>query len=208
MKFDYSSKPAHPRKIFTIINKFVNENITLPRTVYPFPTGLTVEEFFEQMGKIEPIEDKATFHVRPGQQCCGYGCEDTENLDCEIEMNFAELMTCGAKAVRENVISRCPTAKGFSAMTFVLLHEVGHFMTGEEIEEEEEVSDAEKFTRVLRAMAIADTEMDYQRIMQKYHYSKHNEIIATDWAIAFLSDPENRKKVKAFEREFFKAWRG
>ena len=208
MRFDYTSKPAHPHKIFTVINDFVNNNISLERQTIPFPSGLTCAEFMNYLETAEPITVQVTFHVKYGKECCAWDCQDFENPDCEIDMNFASLMTCGSQAVRENIISRCPTAKGFSRMTFVLLHEIGHFMTAEEAEEEEEISPDEEFERMLNAMMIANTEIEFERIVQKYHYSKQEEMLATDWAINFLADPDNRKKTKAFEREFFKAWRG
>ena len=35
------------------------------------------------------------------------------------------------------------------------------------------------------------------------HFTLPYEIVATDWAIAWLQDPKHRKQAKAFERQYF-----
>ena len=83
------------------------------------------------------------------------------------------------KAFRRNFVRRCPLARGFSNATISILHELGHYFTWYdflEIEEEDE------FT---------------------CHFDLPSEVAATDWAIEWLQNPENRKVAKAFEKEFF-----
>lgn len=83
------------------------------------------------------------------------------------------------KAFRRNFVHRCPLARGFSNVTISILHELGHYFTWYdflEIEKEDE------FT---------------------CHFDLPSERAATDWAIGWLQNPENRKIAKAFEREFF-----
>lgn len=86
----------------------------------------------------------------------------------------------GDKSFRKNFVSRCPLAKGFSNVTISILHELGHHFNRE----------AYIFSTI--------NEDDYDS-----HYDIPYEIVATDWAIEWLQNAENRKMAKAFEREYF-----
>ena len=94
-------------------------------------------------------------------------------------------------------------------MLFVLLHEVGHFATAEEAEQvdQKEWTEEERISHMTEAFAHSSNWKDFQRIFQSYHYNLPKEKLATDWAIAWLSDPVNRKAAKQFEKKFFAAWR-
>ena len=86
----------------------------------------------------------------------------------------------GDKSFRKNFVSRCPLAKGFANVTISILHELGHHFNRE----------AYVFSTI--------NEDDYDS-----HYDIPYEIVATDWAIEWLQNAENRKMAKAFEREYF-----
>ena len=86
----------------------------------------------------------------------------------------------GDRAFRRDFVARCPMARGFADVTLSILHEIGHHFNRE-------------------AYIFSDVnEDDYES-----HFAIPYEIVATDWAIAWLQDPENRKKAKAFERVYF-----
>lgn len=89
------------------------------------------------------------------------------------------------KQFRNNFISRCPLARGFSHITVSLLHECGHWET-------RSVMDDDTY-RKMRAK-VSDMET-YMAIPWEH--------LATDWAICWLSSPKNRKRAKEFERKYF-----
>lgn len=86
----------------------------------------------------------------------------------------------GDKSFRKNFVSRCPLAKGFANVTISILHELGHH-----------------FNREVYVFSTIN-EDDYDS-----HYDIPYEIVATDWAIEWLQNADNRKMAKAFEREYF-----
>lgn len=91
------------------------------------------------------------------------------------------------KLFRKDFISRCPLARGFANVTLSVLHEMGHFFNPE-------------------AWLEQDMEL-YENSYGEEHFQMYCEIIATNWAIEWLQNADNRKLAKAFEREFFKAVR-
>lgn len=88
------------------------------------------------------------------------------------------------KLFRADFIERCPCARGFANITITLLHEVGHWMTRFDVDWEQYYNEREGVYGI-----------DY------FHLDA--EMKATDWAIAWLSNPYNRKYAKAFERAYF-----
>lgn len=84
------------------------------------------------------------------------------------------------KAFRRDFISRCPIAKGFANVTLSILHEIGHH-----------------FNREIY-ISRDENEEDYES-----HFALPYEIVATDWAIAWLQDPTHRKIAKDFEKKYF-----
>jgi len=213
MRFNYSTTPAHPRKVFTIINKFINDNVYLERTVEGFPAGMSIEEFHRRLETrdFDHWQEQTTFRIKKGEMNAAWNCHDEHDTDCLITINFEETGEEGATAVYYDAIQRCPELRGFSRLTFAILHEVGHFMTGLEEEacvEIPEMTEEEKIELMGKAFSQAHNWKEFERIIQAEYVSQPAEKLATDWALDFLRNPENRKKTKAFEREFFKAWRG
>lgn len=88
------------------------------------------------------------------------------------------------KLFRKDFIRRCKSAQGFANVTLSILHEVGHWMTRYDIDWDEYFAEQENVYG-----------LDY--------FNLKAERVATDWAIAWLSDPENRRVAKAFEVEYF-----
>lgn len=93
----------------------------------------------------------------------------------------------GDKLFRVDFIARCPMARGFANVTISILHEVGHHFHREEY-------------------IFCDAE-EYDNAHGTDHFKLPCEVVATDWAIEWLQDPEHRRLAKQFEREFFKAIR-
>ena len=86
----------------------------------------------------------------------------------------------GDRAFRRDIITRCPMTRGFANVTLSILHEIGHHFTRE-------------------TYIFSDVnEDDYNS-----HFDLPYEIVATDWAIAWLQDPIHRKQAKAFEHAYF-----
>ena len=88
------------------------------------------------------------------------------------------------KLFRQDFISRCPLAHDFADISLTILHEVGHFYN--------------------REIALENDFEEYESITGVDHFKIPSEIVATDWAIQWLQNPENRKLAKAFERQYFK----
>ena len=97
------------------------------------------------------------------------------NLD--YELNELDIM------FRDNFISRCPLAIDFADVTLSILHEIGHHFHREEY--------------------IFMNLKKYNSAYGLDHLNLECEIVATNWAIEWLQDPEHRKMAKQFEREFF-----
>ena len=100
------------------------------------------------------------------------------NLECLEDEDF--------KYVMRDFRSRSPESKGFANITLVLLHECGHIMTW-------------KHQGLHKRPELYDDQEEY--------ISQPDEVWATNWAIKWLEDEENREYAKWFEREFFKARR-
>ena len=85
------------------------------------------------------------------------------------------------KMFRADFIKRCPMAQGFANVTLSILHELGHHFNREAV--------------ICADKLVGDN--------MKEHLTLPHEVIATDWAINWLQNKENRKTVKKFEKIFF-----
>lgn len=88
------------------------------------------------------------------------------------------------RAFRQDFVKRCPLAKGFSNVTISVLHELGHHFN--------------------RQIYIDTPEEVYENATGWDHFKLPCEIVATNWAIAWLQDKTHRQLAKAFERKFFR----
>lgn len=117
---------------------------------------------------------------------------------------FSQYDSCfsnlGFKQVRADAVYRYPHIKGYSILTFVLLHELGHFMTKEEANEREGKYSAEYYELVDKYIP--------REYWNYFHVENYKERLATDWAANWLSIPENGKRAKQFEKEFFACYKG
>ena len=111
----------------------------------------------------------------------------------EIGYNFDHLTHKGSKQFYKNFTNLCPRARGFANVTLSLLHELGHFETYDDIP-----------TGYDRVQALKNLDKKYAAQVINWHYFKlPDEALATNWAIKWLEDADNRKLAKKFEKEFF-----
>lgn len=84
---------------------------------------------------------------------------------------------------RKDFCKRYPTAWRFSDVTLSILHEIGHHFT--------------------REVFLETDEEEYENARGFDHFKQPCEIAATDWAIKWLKQKENRKIAEQFEEIFF-----
>lgn len=105
---------------------------------------------------------------------------------------IAELEDSDIKLFRKDFVSRYSSARGFATITLVLAHEIGHIKTNSIYCPDKETENAEKQMR-----EDAETQEEYMKIPSEYG--------ATQWAIEWLHNAENRALAKRFEKDFFNA---
>lgn len=183
-RFNYNSVCFDPKLCKRIMTRFVSEASDMTAEV-------EIDDLIVEVKK--PVK---LYKSRNG--FCAY-------VECPvitIDYDFKELAKgdVGCKEFRHNVIMRDPSMNGFSNLTLSLLHELGHFETESKVPCGYNRDKAEK-------LIDERGKGDYTKINLMY-FNLPDEWLATQWAIEWLSNTENRKKAKQFEREFFKAWRG
>ena len=168
-------KCVHPIKVNRFINEFVNTVCELPEdTYFVIKSSTTNDMNFFVCGEIG--EDEELEIIVPRWR--------TANYKGDI----------GGKLFRKDFVSKCAMAKGFSDVTISLLHEVGHKMTDKDIPTD--------YRRSTALREISENCSDPYEVCARY-FSLIDESLATNWAINWLSDPENRKIAKDFEKKFF-----
>lgn len=105
---------------------------------------------------------------------------------------LGELSDEETKMFRRDFVCRYSSARGFANITLVLLHEIGHIKTGEQYWPNKTAEDLDFLRR-----AQVSTQEEYMKIPSEYG--------ATEWAITWLQNPNNRVMAKRFERQFFNA---
>ena len=181
-KFNYNSKCAQPRKCSKLMKDFLTAASDLVDEIELDDDVLEVKRF------VSVRKGHSGFLAYVGAR------------EVKIEYDFSKMFDIGSREFRRNIVMRDESMKGFSNVTLSLLHELGHFET------EDSVPDGyDRFKAKKQYMKWCGN--DIVRINMMY-FSLPDEWLATQWAIDWLSDEENRKRAKQFERDFFKAWRG
>ena len=98
------------------------------------------------------------------------------------------------KCFRKDFVNRCPLARGFSDITISILHEIGHSQTIDLIP-----PDYDRAFERLQTIIFAKSETE----LHQMYFALVDETLATNWAIEWLNNAENRKLAKAFEKSFF-----
>ena len=176
--FDYDAPPT--------IMKFNGMEFKMPATKqYHAPVKLTRNDKEGFYADLALFENEGTVVIGIAKE-----------LFQQYNSCFSDL---GSKQVRADATYRYPYLKGYSILTFVLLHELGHFMTLNEAN-----------------VKVGKYSTECEELVRKYmppkywnyfYAERYNERLATDWAAHWLSVPENGKKAKQFEKEFFACYK-
>lgn len=166
-------KCIHPIKVNRIIKSFLEDVIILPIDI-EIDYDNDSSVNYAVCGDIRDEDDEIIVYV-PNWKKADY------NNDF------------GGKCFRKDFVKRCPLANGFSDVTISLLHEVGHTMTKDKLPKN--YNREKEYSRV---------NLIQDKTAHAYAYFKMlDETLATDWAIEWLNDAENRKTAKAFEKKFW-----
>ena len=165
----------HPIKVNRIIKEFLKEVVILPVDI-----------------EIDYDNDSSVNYA-----VCGDLSDDVDDNDIIVYVpNWKKAdykHDKGGKYFRQDFVKRCPLAKGFSDVTISLLHEIGHTYTKVYLPDD---YSREKEYSALDAITDA-TERCFA------YFKMLDEVLATDWAIEWLQDTDNRKLAKAFEKKFW-----
>lgn len=194
-------KLIKPRKVVWVMRDFVNSINSVTYTDYILPPktteNQTKEELFARLRSAQEVEYLAKIVLRQSPKDRGFAICTSDIGDPTISMwyDIEELWCRGSAQFARDFYSRCPMGRGFATITITLLHELGHIHSQQE------------FDGYDRAAAIRDLQERYTKKVINFEYFKlPDEMAATNWAIEWLSNAENRKIAKAFEKEFFKCF--
>ena len=137
-----------------------------------------IRNFVEQVTGVRPVIYKER------SEWATYLC-GKKRMEMSMPANF-DAKDEHDRMFRQNFCERCKIAKGFSDVTLAILHECGHFATQE----------------IFCVKAYAKQVDKAGNDMEEYMAIPY-EMIATQWAICWLNNPENRKLAKKFEKKFF-----
>lgn len=190
-------KLIHPRKLVWVMRDFLNKihNITYETVSFPpnfdFSKGSILEVLDEGIVNKHKAFCKVIKSISPDHGFYAM-VGDLGEEEFRIAYNVEDLSGKGHQQFTSNFRSRCPLAQGFADITLVLLHELGHFEAFEEIEGYD------------RVKAIKELEKTYPReIINFAYFNLPDETAATEWAIEWLQNVNNRKIAKDFEKKFF-----
>ena len=181
MYFDFSIPCAHPRKVINIMKEFLRSATSLPNEIKMKKSN---EGFYTLLGDYgtPPEEDEPIV--------IAYDTNSLRHSDIS-EIEFARFV---------NTLSKGLT-KGFANITVALLHELGHQET------KASLPCGYAVDRLFDYAIISESEASLAE-KNRLYFKLKDERKATEWAVEWLSNAENRRKAKAFEKAFFKAWRG
>lgn len=131
-----------------------------------------------------------------------------ENDDCDLVIGYDENYIYNKLSKKEKILHKAARksftvgeshVNGFSTITLILLHELGHM----EAEHGHNTDKEKEFIKKMLEMYRNDnrTSLEYN---QEIHFNLPAEIAATSWAIEWLRHPKNAKIAKEFERKYFK----
>lgn len=186
-------KIIHPRKIVKFMEKFVNEVHQPTYSVIQLKPieNESTEAFLRWFEEAEEIKRPGFFKMVKASGFLAF--TSTKDDECwKIGYNIEDLYCGGSKQFRQHFVNLCPAGKGFANITIILLHEIGHFVSQQEFE------GYNRHTEILKLR----NKYDEQTINWEY-FKLLDEASATNWAIEWLQNKENRVLAKAFEKKFF-----
>lgn len=189
-------KLVHPRKAVWAMRDFINEIHQLTYSVLDFPyiEGETTEDFWKRFKNAPKIEKRSRVKLVKS-----YGfwanTKDKDEAVFRIGYNFNDLWDEGHFQFSQDFFGRCPMARGFASITITILHELGHLHS------------QQHFDGYDRIVAINNLCKNFSNETINFEYFKlPDEKAATDWAIEWLNNVENRKIAKCFEKKFFECF--
>lgn len=187
-------KLIHPRKAMWAMRDFINEihNITYETLCVPFIPGESDEDWWERFKKTEIEKERATCKmVRVNRKTfCAFTGDEGDSV-FRIGYNFDSLDNNKSRGFRKTCTSRSSVCHGFANVTLVLLHELGHFSSQQEFEGYD------------RDEEMAFLSSIPPKFASELYFLLPDEMSATDWAVEWLQNAENRKIAKRFEKKFF-----
>ena len=183
-----------PRKVVWVMRDFINEihGLTYINVSLPYIKDESLDKWFERFSNA--VEKEIPSQVKMTYREDGFAVCPIEKDDPEFHFfyNLDELYSKGHKQFAQDFFARCPMGRGFASITITILHEIGHMNAQQ---------DFEGYSRI---EAIRELKNNFPRETINFEYFKlPDEKAATDWAIEWLSCPENRRKAKEFEKKFF-----
>ena len=187
-----------PRKVIWVMRDFINEihGLTYMDVSLPYIKDESLDKWFERFSNA--VEEEIPSQVKMTYREDGFAVCPIEKDDPEFHFfyNLDELYSRGHKQFAQDFFARCPMSRGFASITITILHEIGHMNAQQ---------DFEGYNRI---EAIRELKNNFPRETINFEYFKlPDEKAATDWAIEWLSHPENRRKAKEFEKKFFACFR-
>ena len=187
----------HPRKVYWVMTDFINKihNLTYEEWLVPCKVkeDETVEEFMERFRNATTELVPCVGKVQKGFKSCTRRMSD-EDTKFFIWISIEEEWSKGSRQFTKDITERCPLTKGFATITLTLLHELGHLSSQQDFDGYDRFEELEKIHKLPK----------WER--NPAYFKLPDEKAATDWAIEWLQNPNNRKIAKAFEKEFFKCF--
>lgn len=171
-------KCVRPRKVNNVIREFVESVIDYSAVVYICTMEDTSVNFAVD-GDLDEAEEEEILLFVPNWKIANYADD------------------IGGKLFRKDFVERCSIGKGFSDVTISLLHEIGHTMTKSYLPD-----DYDRKSECAHIDEIQDSE---KRCCA--YFKMLDEVLATDWAIEWLNNAENRKFAKKFEKQFWSCFK-
>ena len=184
----------HPRKALWAMRDFINEIHNVEYEFFRFRPEEDDDEAFTRFCNTDEWETQRAVCkiVKIKEANFSAFLDDLGGDTFRIGYNFEALGTKEITEARETFTSRSSMCKGFSNITLALLHELGHFSSEQDFED----YDRETELEFLKSIPV--------EFSRKMYYLLPDEMSATDWAVEWLQNAENRKIAKRFEKNFFK----
>ena len=165
---------VHPRKAYNLMKTFLN----------------TASDLYCDDEKTEITLHKSDSFAAESVNCVA----DCDTL--EVYYNYDNLHDEGSKVFRSYWTKREKMLKGFADITLSLLHELGHLETNDKVRKD--------FSYEMRQLTWSAIDFTYESIEEKNlkYFEMPDETAATEWAIKWLQNADNRKTAKAFEKRF------
>lgn len=181
--FNYTSRPANIRKLNKICKAFIAEIVP----------------------DCERCDNPDIYYHKVSADK-GFSIEADEEFEIIMTYSYegiANNLMC-TQAFNRFVHNKWNYTRGFAGITLTILHEMGHWATYPTL--------SKKFNRAeaLVDMYIECDKRNFSWYELQMYYMTHfeDERKATKWGMNWLADAEHRKIAKAFEKAFFKCWRG